>query len=100
MKYGFPSFILISSAFSSPRKPATANPSPISTALESGTIFDAYCVSAFGSQNIDTPKNERKFMIHAELLSESGERLHTISGHDSKAAPGVKLNSNCRDIRQ
>lgn len=57
-------------------------------------------VSSANNIYIDTPKSERKFMVVAELLSESGERLHTISGHDSIAAPGVKLNSNCRDIRQ
>ena len=39
-------------------------------------------------------------MIHCELLSEEGKRLHTISGMESKSAPGVKLNGSCRDIRQ
>jgi radial spoke head protein 3 len=49
---------------------------------------------------VDTPKDLRKYGIHAELYSETGELVHSIDNSSGSDCPGVKLNTSCRDLNK
>lgn len=61
--------------------------------------FQKVCLSFANNLYIDTPKDKRKYMIHLDFIGECGELLYALNGSAKSAVPGVKLDSNAREIR-
>lgn len=61
--------------------------------------FEKFVLSFANNVYIDTPKDKRKYMLHADFMSETGEQLYTLNSNEKSSIAGVKHDVNARDIR-